>query len=92
MYHMGKAALYPDIDTPPDELKMNEPDYVLCVVGAESGFMYVGREVFDEIVARARSSNPIRERARERLISPRGVIDSQSDSIEIAFGSRVSRN
>jgi len=49
---LGKATLGPDIDTLPRELKMNER-HVLCAVGAQSGFMYVGREVFDEIVASA---------------------------------------
>jgi len=46
---------------------MNEPDRVLCAVGAQSGFMYVGREVFDEIVAPTRSGGPIRERARANV-------------------------
>lgn len=57
---------------------MNER-HVLCAIGVQSGFMYVGREVFDEIVASARPSNcnPIHDRAGERLISLRGVIDSR---------------
>jgi len=35
---------------------MNER-HVLCAIGVQSGFMYVGREVFDEIVASMRHSN-----------------------------------
>jgi len=53
----GKATLEPDTDTLPRELKMNER-HVLCAIGAQSGFMYVGREVFDEIVASARQLQP----------------------------------
>lgn len=57
---------------------MNER-HVLCAIGVQSGFMYVGREVFDEIVASTRhgNCNPTRDRIGERLISLRGVIDSR---------------
>lgn len=70
------------------ELKMNESARALCSHRAQSAFMYVGRGVFDEIVASARLCNPIydRARARERLISPRCNRLAESDSIEFAFG------
>lgn len=57
---------------------MNER-HVLCAIGVQSGFMYVGREVFDEIVASAQHSNcnSTYDRVGERLISLRGVIDSR---------------
>lgn len=54
---------------------MNER-HVLCAIGVQSGFMYVGREVFDEIVASAQQLQ-LYDRVRERLISLRGVIDSR---------------
>lgn len=51
---------------PAGELKMNERQRPLCC-RAQSGFMYVGREVFDEIVASARSCNSIVDRARANV-------------------------
>lgn len=74
--------------------KMNER-HVLCAIGVQSGFMYVGREVFDEIVASMRRTAT----ATLPMISCGRTFDlsrcnrlAQSDSIQFAFDPRISRN